>query len=145
MRCRGGISILYFQIAAVSPKGFTIKLESIVRDKSMGDSKLSDNVFPNKSLSIHIPDVCKWFSFNPLCEIICTNQQIPLIPCCLWEWTYNIQAPLCEKPRTGQRIKNSSRLVNVWGKPLTLVTLLCIVLCFFLHLRPLVALCKSPM
>ena len=55
------------------------------------DSKPSGNIFPNKSLGIHVPDIHQWFSFNSLGEVIRADQQISLIPCCLRERTYNVQ------------------------------------------------------
>ena len=110
----------------------------------MRDSKLSDNILPNKLFVIHIPDIFQWFRFNPLGEVIRANQYISFIPCCLIEKPYNILPPLSERPGTGQGIEDPSRLVNVWGKFLTLVTLFHIVLCFFLHIRPPIALCKGP-
>ena len=80
------------QVATVPPESFTIKLKAIIRDKGVKDPKLKDNVFPNKSLSIHIIDICQWFSFNPLDQVICVDQQLSLIPYCLRERPYNIQA-----------------------------------------------------
>ena len=106
--CRGRISIYYAQVTAIPPKGLAIELKTIVQDEGTRDSKPSDNIFPNKSLGIHIPDICQWFTFNPLGEVIRVDQQIPLIPCCLRERTYNVQASLSKKPRAGQRIKDSS-------------------------------------
>ena len=73
----------------------------------MGDPKLSDNIFPNQSLGIHVPDICQWFNFNPLGEVIHADQQPSLIPCCLREMSYNIQTPLSKWPRARQRIKDS--------------------------------------
>ena len=49
---------------------------------------------------------------------------------------YNIQTPLSKRPRTRQRIKNPSRLVNVWDKFLALITLLHVLLCFLLYIWP---------
>ena len=109
----------------------------------MGDPKPSDNIFPNKSLGIHIRDICQWFNFNPLSEVICADQQPFLIPCCLRERSYNIQAPLSKWPRAGQRIKDSSWLMNVWGKSLALVTFLHIFLCYLLHVQPPISMCKD--
>ena len=140
----GGISICYTQVIAIPPEGFVIELKTVVRDEGTRDSKLSNNIFPNKSLGIHIPNICQWFNFNPFGEVIRANQQIPLIPCCLREMTYNVQAPLSERPRTGQRIKNSSQLMNVGCKSLALVTLLRILLCFPLHIWPPIALSEGP-
>ena len=99
--CRGGIFIRYAQVIAIPPEGLAIELKTVVRDEGTRDSKPSDNIFPNKSLSIHILGICQWFSFNPFGEVIHANQQILLIPCCLRERTYNVQAPLSERPRAG--------------------------------------------
>ena len=55
---RGGITILNAQVTTVPLKGFVIKLKTIVRDEGMKDPKPSDNVFSNKSLGIHVPDIC---------------------------------------------------------------------------------------
>ena len=137
--CRGGIFIRYAQVTAIPPEGLTIELKTIVRDEGTRDSKPSDNIFSNKSL-----DICQWFSFNPFGKVIHANQQIPFIPCCLRERTYNVQAPLSERPRAGQRIKNSSWLMNVGCKSLALVTLLHILLCFPLHIWPPIALSEGP-
>ena len=109
----GGISIYYAQVTTIPPEGLTIKLKTVVRDEGTRDSKLSDNIFPNKSLGIHISDICQWFNFNPLGEVIHADQQIPLIPYCLKERIYNVQAPLSKRPRAEQRIKDSFRLMNV--------------------------------
>ena len=54
--CRGEISIHYAQVTAISPESFAIKLKTIVRD-GIRDLKPSDNIFPNKSLDIHVPDI----------------------------------------------------------------------------------------
>ena len=142
--CRGWISICYAQLIAIPPEGLAIKLQSIVRDEGTRDSKPSDNIFPNKSLCIRIPNICQWFSFNLLSEVIRASQQISFIPCCLRERTYNVQAPLSKRPRAGQRIKDSFGLMNVWCKSLALVTLLHILLFFLLHIWPSIALSEGP-
>ena len=141
--CRGGISICYVQITAIPLEGFTIKLQSIIRDKCVRDSKLSNNILPNKFLSICIFDICQRFSFNPLGEVIRANQQISFIPCRFRERTYNVQSPLSKRPKAGQWVKDSSWLMNVWCKYLALVSLLHIFLCFFLHIWPTIALCEG--
>ena len=92
--CRGEISIHYAQVTAISPESFAIKLKSVVRDEGTRDSKPSDNIFPNESLSIHFPNIRQWFIFNPFGEVVCADQQISLIPCCPGRRTYNVQAPL---------------------------------------------------
>ena len=106
--CWGGISVCYTQITTIPSKGLAIKLQSIIRDECMRDSKTSDNILPNKFLSIRISDICQNFSFNPLGKVICTNQQISFIPCRFRERTYNVQSPLSKRPRAGQWVKDSS-------------------------------------
>ena len=69
----GGIPIRKSQVTTVPLEDFAIKLKTIVRDEGMGDPKPSDNIFPKKSLGIHVLDICQWFNFNPL-EVICANQ-----------------------------------------------------------------------
>ena len=97
---RGRIPIRNFQITIVSPKGFAIKLKSIVRDEGMRDPKPGDNIFPDKFLGIHLSDVRQGLDFNPFDEIVCADQQISLVTCCFRKRTNNIQAPLCKQPRT---------------------------------------------
>ena len=104
---RSEISICNAQVTAIPPKGFTIKLKTVVRDECTRDSKPSDNIFPDKYLGIHVPDIGQWFSFNPLGKVICADQQPSLIPCCLRERSYNVQAPLSKGSGTGQRIKDT--------------------------------------
>ena len=54
---RNGIPVCNSQVTAVSLEGLTIKLKVIIRDEGMRDPKSSNDVFPDKLLSIHIPDV----------------------------------------------------------------------------------------
>ena len=89
---RGGIPIRNALVTTVPLEGFTIKLKTIVRDEGMKDLKPGDNIFPNKSLGIHIPDICQWFSFNPLGEVICANRSHLLFLATL------IKGPVISKP-----------------------------------------------
>ena len=73
----------------------------------MKNPKSGDNIFLNKSLGIHVPDICQWFSFNPLGEVIRADQQPSLIPYCLRERPYSIQVPLSKRLRAGQRIEDA--------------------------------------
>ena len=98
---RGGIPIHNSQVTTRPPKGFAIKLETIVRNEGMRDPKPSNNIFPKKSLRIHVPNICQWFIFNPLGKVICVNQQPSLSPYCLREMSYNIQTPLSKELRAG--------------------------------------------
>ena len=74
MNNRGGMHIRNSQVTTVPSEGFTIKLKTIIQDEGMGDPKPSDNIFPNKSLGIHVLDICQWFSFNPLGKVIYVDQ-----------------------------------------------------------------------
>ena len=71
---QGGIPVCYAQVAAIPLERLAIKLQTIVRDEGMGDSKPSDNIFPNKSFGNHISDVCQWLVFNPFGEVVCADQ-----------------------------------------------------------------------
>ena len=141
----GGISILYPQIRTVLPESFAIKLKAIVRDESMRNTELSNDILPDKPLDIHTSDVSQRFSFNPFSEIVYADQQILFTSYCFREMTYNIQALLGKRPRAKKRIKNSFRLMNVWRKSLTLITFFNIFLCFLLHARPPVSLSNGSM
>ena len=89
---------------AISPKGFAIKLKSIVQDESMRYSIVSDDVLPKKFLYVHISDICQRLHFNPFGEIVDPDQQIFLIFRYFRKKTNNIQAPLCKRPKTGEEI-----------------------------------------
>ena len=69
----GGIPIHNVQVTTIPPEGFTIKLKTVVQDEGMRNPKLGDNIFPNKLFGIHVPDICQWFCFNPLSEVICAD------------------------------------------------------------------------
>ena len=86
----GRIRIRYSQFTTVSPEGFAIKLKAIVRDEGTRDPEACDNVFPNKFLGNHIPNICQGLSFHPLSKVICADQQIPIVPCSLREWANNV-------------------------------------------------------
>ena len=45
------------KLTVVSPKGFTVKLKSIVLDEGMRYSKASDDVLLEKFLYVHILDI----------------------------------------------------------------------------------------
>ena len=99
-----GIPVCNSQFTAISPKGFTVKLKSIVLDEGMRYFKASDDVLLEKFLYIHISDVRQRLCFNPFGEIVCADQQIFLVSRCFRKWANNIQAPLCKRPRTGKGI-----------------------------------------
>ena len=137
---RSGISVRNSQVATISPKRLTIKLKAIVRDEGMRDSKSSNDVLLDEFLCIHVPDVGQGFGFDPFGEIVCADQQVSFISYCFRERAYNIQAPLSERPRTEEGIKDPSQLVDIRSKPLALITLLGIFLGLLLHTRPPISL-----
>ena len=141
---RAGIFICYAHIIVIPPEGLAIELRSIVQDECARNSKPSNNILPNKFLSIYISNICQRFSFNPFGKVICANQQVSLIPCRFRERTYNVQFLLRKRPRARQWIKEPSCLMNVWCLTLALVILLHIFLCFLLHIWPSIALCEGP-
>ena len=55
-------------------EGLAIKLKAVIRDEGMRDPKSSNNVLPDKFLSIHIPDVGQGLGFDLFGEIVCTDQ-----------------------------------------------------------------------
>ena len=101
---------------------------------------MRNDVFPNEFLGIHVPDVGQRFNLYPFGEIIGADYYVPLIPCCFWERADNIKAPLSKRPRAREGVKDSPRLVDIWGESLALITLLCIFLGLSLHVRPPVSL-----
>ena len=115
-------------------------MKPIVRDESIWDPTPSDNIFPYKSLGIHISDICQRLNFNPFGEVIGANQQPPPISYCFSEGAHNIHAPLCKGLGAGQRVENNHWLMDILGVSLTLVILFHIFLCFFLHIRPAIPL-----
>ena len=66
----GRVYVLNSQVTAVSPKRFAIKQKAVVRDEGTRDSESGDNVFPNKLLGIHVPNVCQGLGFNRFSEVI---------------------------------------------------------------------------
>ena len=83
---------------------------AIVRDEGVRDPELGDNVFSKKFLSVHISDVRQRFSFNPLSEIVCADQQIFLVTCCFGKGP-TISKPHCAK---GQGLDKGLRTPPGW-------------------------------
>ena len=141
---RSGISVGDAKLVAVFSEVLTIKLKTVDRDEGVRSSEARNNVFPNEFLGIHILDVGQRFSPYPLGEIVGADYYVSLIPCCFRERTDNIKTPLCKRPRAGEGVKDSSRLVDIWGESLALITLLRIFLGIALHIRPPVSLGECP-
>ena len=141
---RSGILVNDPKLAAILPKVLTIKLETVVRDECVWSSEACNNVFQNEFLGVHVPDVGQRLSLHPLGEIISSDYYVSLIPCCFRERTDNIKTLLSEWPGAGERVKDSSGLVDIWGESLALITLLCIFLGLSLHVRPPISLGKCP-
>ena len=111
----------------------------------MRNSKPGDNVPPDKSLSIHILDVGKGLGFHSFGEVVRANEEPSSVPYSSGKGSHYIQALLGKRPGARQRIQNSPWMVDIWGIPLTLVTLFYIILRGFLHARPPVPLGEDPM
>ena len=109
----------------------------------MRNSKPGDNVPLDESLSIHISDVGKGLNFQLLGKVVRAYEEPSLVSYSLRKGSHYIPAPLSVWPGARQRIQNSSLLVDIWGIPLTLVTLFYIVLRGFSHARPPVPLTKG--
>ena len=86
------------QFTAVSPEGFAVELKPIVQDEDFRDPESWDDVSPGELFRICISDVSQWLRFDPFGEVICADQQVPLISCCFGKGAYNVQAPLGEWP-----------------------------------------------
>ena len=141
---KSGIPISDPKLTAILPEVLTIKLETVVRHECVWSSEACNNVFPNEFLGVHIPDVGQRFSLNPFGEIIVSDYYVLLIPCCFGERTDNIKTPLSKRPGAGEGVKDSFGLVDIWGKSLALITLVCIFLGLSLHVRPLISLAECP-
>ena len=47
-----------------------VKLSGVVRDDYLGNSKLTNDVFPNEVSGVSFCDLGERFCFYPLCEVI---------------------------------------------------------------------------
>ena len=121
---RSGIPVGDPKLAAILPEVLAIKLKTIVRDECVWGSEACNNIFPNKFLGIHVPDVGQRFNLHPFGEIIGSNDYISLISCSFGERTDNIKTPLSKWPRAGEWVKDSSWLMDIWGESLALIALL---------------------
>ena len=65
----------------------------------MRNSKPDDNVPPNESLSIHVPDVGEGLVFHPLGKVVRADEEPSLVPYGPGKGSHYIQAPLSEWPR----------------------------------------------
>jgi len=108
------------------------------------NSKPGDNVLPNESLSIHISNVGEGLDFHLLGKVVWADEEPSSVSYGSGKGSHYIQAPLSKWLGARQRIHNSPWLVDIWGIPLTLVTLFYIVLRGFSHVRPPVTLGECP-
>ena len=101
----------------------------------MRNSKPGDNVPLDESLSIHVLDVDKGLGFHPFGKVVRADEKPSSVPYGSGKGSHYIQAPLNEWPGARQRSQNSPWFVDIWGIPLTLVTLFYIILRGFSHAR----------
>lgn len=75
------------QFTIIPLENFTIKLEPVVQDQCVQNSKFGDNVFLDKLLCILISDVGERLSLDPFREVINSNKQPSSISSRPWERT----------------------------------------------------------
>ena len=71
---RNGIPVCNSQVTIVPLEGLAIKLKAVIRDVGMKDPKSSNDVLPDKLLSIYISNVSQGLSFDPFGEIVDADQ-----------------------------------------------------------------------
>ena len=80
-----------------------IELCPIVRDESSGDPKSCNDVLPYEVLRVLFSDGGQRLGFDLFGEVISGHYQPPLVPWSSVERSYDVQAPLSEGSRTGER------------------------------------------
>ena len=100
---RGGVDISDAVLLAEAFEEVGIELCSVVGDESSGDSKSRDDVLPYKVLCVLLGDGGQRLRFDPLCEVVYGYYQPPSVPWSSVKRSYDVQAPLRERPRTGER------------------------------------------
>ena len=140
----GGISVNDSKLAAILPKVLIVELKPIVGNECTWGSEAGDDVLPDEFLGVHVSNVGQGFSFHPFSEVISSDYYVSLVPRSFGERSDNIKAPLCERPWAREGVENPSRLVDIRGESLALVTLLSVFLGLSLHVRPSVPLGECP-
>ena len=140
----GGISVDDSELAAILSKVLTVELKPIVGNECTWSSEAGDDVLPDESLGVHVPNVGQGFSLHPLSEVISSDYYVSLVLRSFGERSDNIKAPLCERPLAREGVENPSWLVDIRGEPLALVSLLSVFLGLPLHVQPPVPLGECP-
>ena len=65
------ISIAYEGFVVL--EDFVVKLKAIIRDEHIRNPESCNNVLPDESFNIYIPDISQRLSFGPLGKIVCTD------------------------------------------------------------------------
>ena len=86
------------QLPAISLEGFTVKLETVIRDQRVWHPKLGDNIILEEFLGIHVLDIGVGLSFHPFGKVVRADEELSSVPYGLRKGSYYIQAPLSEWP-----------------------------------------------
>jgi len=89
----------------------SVELPAIVEDHCLRHSKPSDDLFSYELLNLFSSYRCKCFCFHPFSEVINKHKEKLALPCCLWERTQNVHAPLCKREWRMHRCQWGRRLV----------------------------------
>ena len=95
---------------------------AFVWDQNLRYAKLGHKVSPHKSFNISVPNVSQRLGFNPLGEVVCSNQEPPPVTYRFRERPYYFQSLLGKWARTWYWVKNSSRLMDAKSKFLARIT-----------------------
>ena len=134
--CWSRIHIPDTEIIAKFAKTSTVKLQPVIRYKGIRDPEPGNYILPYELLHVYIPDIGQSLCLCPFGEIINGYQHESSITRCSRKRPEYVQPPLCEGPRTANRVQMPDRLVYQRGMLLTLLTLLNIFRRVLLHLGP---------
>ena len=109
----------------------------------MGNLESGNDVPLNEPLCIQVSNISKWLGFNPLYEVNSPDEKPSSVSSSFGKWFHYVQALLGKRPRTREWIQDPSRLMNIQGILLTLITLLNIILGSFLRIWPRIFLGES--
>ena len=132
------------EITAKFAETLAIKLQPIIRYKGVWDPEPGDYILPYEFLHIYVPDISQSLCLHPFGEVINGYQHESSIARCSWKWPEYVQPPLCEGPRTANRVQMPGRPVYQRGVLLTLLTLPNVFRGVLLHLGPPESLSHCP-
>ena len=78
------------QLPAISLEGFTVKLETVIRDQRVWHPKLGGNIILEEFLGIHILDIGVGLDFHPFDKVVRADEELSLVPYGLRKRFYHI-------------------------------------------------------